>query len=372
MLLEFDIDSTWNDNNEFEIWTKDVKINGFGNEMQSENERSYMMKKILNAPGDVVEQMVQGLVKSHGDIVEQLENTLVVHRKEKQQGKVALVSGGGSGHEPAHAGFVGKGMLSAAVCGQVFTSPTPDQIYEAIKGVDQGEGVLLIVKNYSGDVMNFDIAKDMADMEEIQVGIVLVDDDIAVEDSTYTQGKRGVAGTIFVHKIIGAAAEKGLSLIELENLGKKVVSNTKTIGVALSGATVPEVGKPGFVLGDDEIEFGVGIHGEPGYKKEKMKMSVEIADEMVQKLKDAFSWSEQEKYAVLVNGLGGTPLMEQYVFMNDVLNALDKEKLDVVFTKVGNYMTAIEMCGVSLTLLKIESDEWLENLNDEANTISWK
>lgn len=327
------------------------------------------MKKIINHPQDVVTEMVAGFVRVHHVKLEQVPDTFVIKQKEVTS-QVALISGGGSGHEPTHAGFVGNGMLQAAVCGQVFTSPTPDQILAGIKSVDQGKGILMIVKNYSGDIMNFDMAKDLAEMEGIQVGTVVVDDDIAVENSTYTQGKRGVAGTIFVHKILGAAARKGVSLKELVELGERVVKNLKTIGVALTGATVPEVGKPGFVLAADEIEFGVGIHGEPGYKRETIKPSKEMAEELVLKLKADFGWKKEESFAVLVNGLGGTSLMEQYIFYQDCLNLLEQDQLNIPYSKVGNYMTSLEMAGVSLTLLKLE-ENWLEYLNEAVDTTAW-
>jgi dihydroxyacetone kinase-like protein len=260
-------------------------------------------------------------------------------------------------------------MLQAAVCGQVFTSPTPDQIYEGIKSVNTGNGVVLIVKNYSGDIMNFEMAKELAELDGIEVGTVVVDDDIAVEDSTFTQGKRGVAGTVFVHKILGAAAKQGCSIEELVALGNQVVRQLKTISVALSGATVTEVGSPGFTLAETDIEFGVGIHGEPGYARETMCSSNEIAHKMIEKLEKAFSWENGEKFAVMVNGLGGTPLMEQYIFYQDVRKHLDRE-LDVVFSKVGNFMTAIDMAGISLTLLKLEP-EWVAYLTEPVAHTAW-
>ncbi len=327
------------------------------------------MKKIINQAQNVVPEMVQGFVRAHQEIIQQVPDTFVLKQKEIQK-QVALISGGGSGHEPAHAGFVGSGMLQAAVCGQVFTSPTPDQIFEGIKAIDQGQGVVMVVKNYSGDIMNFDMAKDLAEMEGIKVGTVVVDDDIAVEDSTYTQGKRGVAGTILVHKILGAAARNGASVEELVTLGEKVVENLKTIGVALTGATVPEVGKPGFVLADDEIEFGVGIHGEPGYKREKIKPSKEMAQELISKLKTAFGWKAGDRFAILVNGLGSTPLIEQYIFYADAMRLLETDGVEVAFSKVGNYMTSLEMAGLSVTLLKVE-DEWIEALKEEVDTVAW-
>ncbi|GGC95416.1 dihydroxyacetone kinase subunit DhaK [Enterococcus wangshanyuanii] len=327
------------------------------------------MKKIINQAQNVVPEMVQGFVRAHQEKIQQVPETFVLKQKGIQK-QVVLISGGGSGHEPAHAGFVGSGMLQAAVCGQVFTSPTPDQIFEGIKAIDQGQGVVMVVKNYSGDIMNFDMAKDLAEMEGIKVGTVVVDDDIAVEDSTYTQGKRGVAGTILVHKILGAAARNGASVEELVTLGEKVVESLKTIGVALTGATVPEVGKPGFVLADDEIEFGVGIHGEPGYKREKIKPSKEMAQELISKLKAVFGWKAGDRFAILVNGLGSTPLMEQYIFYEDAMNLLEADGVEVVFSKVGNYMTSLEMAGLSVTLLKVE-DEWVKALNEEVDTVAW-
>lgn len=329
------------------------------------------MKKIINDPADILDEMLEGLAFAYEDLVERLPETTVIHRKVDHKDKVALVSGGGSGHEPAHAGFVGKGMLSAAVCGEVFTSPTPDQIFEAIKASDEGHGVFLIIKNYSGDVMNFDMAKDLAEMEDIPVEFVIVDDDVAVEDSTYTAGKRGIAGTVLVHKILGGAAEQGLTLAEVKELADKLIPNIKSIGVALKAATVPEVGKPGFELADDEIEFGVGIHGEPGYRREKIKPSKELAKELIERLKEEFQWKNGDQYAVLVNGMGGTPLMEQFVFMNDVRNLLAEEGLHIDFRKVGDYMTSIDMQGLSLTLVKLEDSRWLDYLNAPVTTISW-
>lgn len=330
------------------------------------------MKKIINRPEDVVDEMLNGLTFAYDSLVERIPETMVIHRKIEKRGKVGLVSGGGSGHEPAHAGFVGKGMLSAAVAGQVFTSPTPDQVLEGIKVSDEGEGVLLIIKNYTGDIMNFEMAQDLADIEDIKVEHIVVDDDIAVEDSSYTAGKRGVAGTVLVHKIVGAAAEEGKSLAEIKELADRLIPNIKTIGVALNPATNPEVGTPGFDLDEDEIEYGVGIHGEPGYRREKLQPSRKLAMELVEQLKKDFEWASGDEYAVLVNGMGATPLMEQFVFMNDVKELLvDEEGLNLKFRKVGDYMTSIDMEGLSLTLLKLEDDKWLEYLNAPVETISW-
>lgn len=329
------------------------------------------MKKILNQPTDVVTEMLDGLAYVHNDLVHRIEGFDIIARNEEKSGKVALISGGGSGHEPSHAGFVGEGMLSAAVCGAVFTSPTPDQVLEAIKEADEGAGVFMVIKNYSGDIMNFEMAQDMAEMEGIEVASVVVDDDIAVEDSLYTQGKRGVAGTILAHKILGHAARHGKSLQEIKAIADELVPNIHTVGLALSGATVPEVGKPGFVLAEDEIEFGIGIHGEPGYRKEKMQPSKALATELVDKLIESFDAKSGEKYGVLINGMGATPLMEQYVFANDVAKLLEDKGIEVNYKKLGNYMTSIDMAGLSLTLIKLENQEWLEALNSDVTTIAW-
>lgn len=329
------------------------------------------MKKIINKPENVVTEMLDGLAYIHSDLVHRVEGVDIIARNEQAAGQVGLISGGGSGHEPAHAGFVGDGMLSAAIAGAVFTSPTPDQILEAIKEADQGAGVFMVVKNYSGDIMNFEMAQELAEMEGIEVASVVVDDDIAVENSLYTQGRRGVAGTIFVHKILGHAAREGKSLAEIKDLADKIVPNIHTIGLALSGATVPEVGKPGFVLAEDEIEYGIGIHGEPGYRKESMQPSRQLAEELTGKLLEAFEAKAGERYALLINGMGATPLMEQYIFANDVASILGDAGLDVVYRKLGNYMTSIDMAGLSLTLMKIEDDAWLEALESPVKTIAW-
>lgn len=329
------------------------------------------MKKIINKPENVVTEMLDGLAYVHSDLVHRVDGFDIIARNEQAAGQVGLISGGGSGHEPAHAGFVGDGMLSAAIAGAVFTSPTPDQILEAIKEADQGAGVFMVVKNYSGDIMNFEMAQELAEMEGIEVASVVVDDDIAVENSLYTQGRRGVAGTIFVHKILGHAAREGKSLAEIKDLADKIVPNIHTIGLALSGATVPEVGKPGFVLAEDEIEYGIGIHGEPGYRKESMQPSRQLAEELTGKLLEAFEAKLGERYALLINGMGATPLMEQYVFANDVASILGDAGLDVTYKKLGNYMTSIDMAGLSLTLMKIEDEAWLEALESPVKTIAW-
>ncbi len=329
------------------------------------------MKKIINQPSNVVTEMLDGLAYVHSHLVHRVESFDIIARNAQKSGKVGLISGGGSGHEPAHAGFVGQGMLSAAVCGAVFTSPTPDQVFQAIKEADEGAGVFMVIKNYSGDVMNFEMAQDMAEMEGIPVASVMVDDDIAVEDSLYTQGRRGVAGTILVHKILGEAARSGQSLEAIKALADQVVKNIHTIGLALSGATVPEVGKPGFVLAEDEIEFGIGIHGEPGYRREKMQTSKELAKELVSKLTDSFQAKAGDKFGILINGMGATPLMEQYIFANDVASLLEERGLSITYKKLGNYMTSLDMAGLSLTLIKLEDDSWLKALESPVETIAW-
>lgn len=314
------------------------------------------MKKIINNPDNVVDEMLDGMVAAHPDFVKRLDGTDVIVRATKKENKVAIVSGGGSGHEPTHAGYVGKGMLDAAVAGAVFTSPTPDQIYEAIKAVDTGKGVLLVVKNYSGDVMNFDMAAEMAADDDIKVTQVITKDDVAVENSTWTIGRRGIAGTIFVHKIAGAKAEQGASLDEVKKVAEKVIANERSMGMAISPCTVPAAGKPSFELSDDEMEIGTGIHGEPGIRREKIKSSDEITEELANKILAEGIYKQGDEVAVIVNGMGATPLMELYI-INKKLQAILKDKgLYMVKTYVGNYMTSLEMAGFSISLLKLDSE----------------
>jgi len=330
------------------------------------------MKKILNRPEDVVEEMINGLVATHDNIVHRVGDTRVVARNYEGNGKVGLVSGGGSGHEPSHAGFVGKGMLSAAVCGDVFTSPTVDQVYEGIKAADKGAGVFLVIKNYTGDLINFTMAKEMAeDMDNIKVDSVTVNDDIAVEGSTWTEGRRGVAGTVLVHKILGAMAENNATLDEIKNESEILINEMATLGLALTPAIVPQAGKPGFELADDEIEFGLGIHGEPGYRRAKLHESKAMAQEFIDKIVAELKLKEGEEVVAFVNGMGGTPLMEQYVFMNDVLNILKGLNINVTRKIIGNKMTSIEMQGISLTLLRIKNKRWVEYLDQEVKVAAW-
>ena len=319
------------------------------------------MKKIINDVENVEQEMIEGLVKSRSRKLEKLEAGNIVVRKERKQGKVALVSGGGSGHEPAHGGYVGRGMLDAAVAGPVFTSPTPDMVYEGIKAVATDAGVLCIVKNYTGDVMNFEMAVDMAKDDDIKADYVVVNDDVAVEDSSFTTGRRGVAGTILVHKIAGARAEEGGTLEEVKAVAEKVIANVRTMGMAIKPCTVPAAGKPGFELPEDEMEIGIGIHGEPGTHREKLQKANEIAKQLLDKILADIDYSGKE-VAVIVNGMGATPLMELYIVNNFVQDYLKEKNIKVYDTMVGNYMTSIEMAGFSLTLLRL--DDELKRLYD--------
>ena len=328
------------------------------------------MKKFINQVEKVEEQMVSGLAKAYPSYLRKLDGMNVVVRAHKKEGKVALISGGGSGHEPAHGGYVGEGMLDAAVAGAVFTSPTPDQIYEGIKAVATEEGVLMIVKNYTGDVMNFEMAAELADMEGIKVKQVVVNDDVAVKDSLYTVGRRGVAGTVFVHKIAGAKAEAGDSLEEVQAVAQKVIDNVRTMGVAIAPCTVPAAGTPGFELSENEMEVGIGIHGEPGTHKEPLKTADEIADTLLDQILNDMDYSGQE-VAVMVNGMGATPLMELYIIYDHVADVLADKGIKVYAPFVGEYMTSIEMQGFSISLLRLD-DELKELLDAPADTPAWR
>ena len=319
------------------------------------------MKKFINDVALVEEQMIQGMVKAYPQYLRKLDCGNVVVRAHKKEGKVALISGGGSGHEPAHGGFVGTGMLDAAVAGAVFTSPTPDQIYEGIKAVATDAGVLMVVKNYTGDVMNFEMAAEMAEMEGITVKHVVTNDDVAVKDSLYTVGRRGVAGTIFVHKIAGALAEEGGTLDEVQAVAQKVIDNVRTMGAAIEPGTVPAAGKPGFELSDNEMEVGIGIHGEPGTHRESMKTADEITDMLLEQILGDIDYNGSE-VAVMINGAGATPLMELFIINNHVSDVLAEKGIKVYKTMVGEYMTSIEMQGFSISLLRL--DEELKRLLD--------
>lgn len=314
------------------------------------------MKKLINNPANVVDEMLRGVVAAHPQYVRRLEGCNVLVRTAAPSKKVALVSGGGSGHEPSHGGFVGRGMLDGAVAGAVFTSPTPDQVYEAIKTVDGGQGVLLIIKNYTGDIMNFEMAAEMAEAEGIKVEKVVVNDDVAVENSTWTTGRRGIAGTVFVHKIAGAKAEADGDLAEVKRVAEKVIANVRSMGMALSPCIVPEAGKPSFMLQENEIEIGLGIHGEPGTHREEMRGADEIVDHLLRKIMEDITLSADDEVAVLVNGLGGTPLMELYVANRRASEVLLDKGIKIVKSFVGNYMTSIEMAGFSISVIKLDEE----------------
>ena len=328
------------------------------------------MKKFINDVALVEEQMILGMVKAYPAHLRKLDcGNVVVRAKKKDSGKVALISGGGSGHEPAHGGFVGTGMLDAAVAGPVFTSPTPDQIYEGIKAIATDAGVLMVVKNYTGDVMNFEMAAEMAEMEGITVQYVVTNDDVAVKDSLYTVGRRGVAGTVFVHKIAGALAEQGASLDEVKAAAEKVIAGVRTMGAAIEPCTVPAAGKPGFELADDEMEVGIGIHGEPGTHREPLKTADEITDMLLDQILADIDYSGSE-VAVMVNGAGATPLMELFIINNRVADVLKEKGITVYRTYVGEYMTSIEMQGFSISLLRLD-DELKALLDAPADTPAW-
>ena len=315
------------------------------------------MKKLINKPEDVVREELEGIALAHPDLVKvHYEPDYIVRADAPVKGKVGLVSGGGSGHEPLHGGFVGMGMLDAACPGAVFTSPTPDQMLEATKAVDGGAGVLHIVKNYTGDVMNFEMAAEMAQMEGIEVASVVTNDDVAVQDSLYTAGRRGVGITVFVEKIAGAAAEEGRSLAEVTAVAKKVNDWGRSMGMALTSCIVPQAGKPTFDLGEDEMEIGIGIHGEPGRKR----MAIEPVDKIVEMLTEPIigdlPYKEGDKVIAMVNGMGGTPLIELYIAYRKLYHILEGHGITIVRNLVGNYITSLEMAGMSITLMKADDE----------------
>ncbi|PHD62061.1 dihydroxyacetone kinase [Bacillus toyonensis] len=328
------------------------------------------MKKIINKPETLVMEMCNGMVMAHPEL-ELLKKYKVIKKKEMNENKVTLISGGGSGHEPAHAGLVGKGMLDAAVCGDVFASPSQIQVYQAIKETASKKGTLLIIKNYSGDIMNFKNGAHLAKEDGIEVDYVKVDDDIAVEDSLYTVGRRGVAGVILVHKIAGAAAEAGMDLGAVKAVAEKAAANVRTIGLALTSCTVPASGSPTFTLAEDEMEYGVGIHGEPGIKREKTMSADELANRMTNDLIKDLGVKDGEEIALLVNGFGGTPLQELYLFNNAVTRELAARNIKINRVFVGNYMTSIDMAGMSLTVMKLD-DDLKTLLSKECNTPAFK
>jgi dihydroxyacetone kinase-like protein len=320
------------------------------------------MKRLMNAVETMLDESLDGFAAAHSDIVELGSERKFVRRRTITQGKVALISGGGSGHEPLHAGFVGFGMLDAACPGQVFTSPTPDQMVAAIDAVDTGAGVLLIVKNYEGDVMNFEMAAELAAASHRRVETVVTNDDVAVPKSTWSTGRRGVAGTLVVEKIVGAAAEQSMGLEDLRDLGRQVNERTRSFGIALSPCTVPAAGKPTFELAPDEIEIGVGIHGEPGRRRAKLRSADAIAEEMLSAILGDLPPPAGNGCLLLVNGFGGTPLMELYLMVNAARSILADRGIMVSRHLTGSLVTSLDMAGCSITVTLL--DDWLIRLWD--------
>ncbi|QSG05679.1 dihydroxyacetone kinase subunit DhaK [Halapricum desulfuricans] len=331
------------------------------------------MKKLINDPEDVVDEMLDGMEAGYPDRLRRLDETNVMVREDAPvDGKVAVVSGGGSGHEPTHAGYIGDGMLDGAAAGEVFTSPTADELSEMIQATDSGEGVLCVVKNYEGDVMNFETAAEMAEMEGVdQIEQVVVNDDVAVEDSLYTSGRRGVAGTILVHKVAGAAADRGDDLEEVARLAEKMIDNVRTMGTALTSCVTPEKGEPTFDLGEDEIELGIGIHGEPGTERVDIMPADEIAEELTGEVVEDLDPDAGDEVVTIVNGMGGTPLMELFVLNRKVQELMDDHDLEVWDAMVGDYMTSLDMMGASITVATVD-DELKELLGAEADTPALK
>ena len=332
------------------------------------------MKKLINGTDSVLAETLDGFAAAHADIVELGDERKFIRRRALRKGKVGLISGGGSGHEPLHGGFVGHGMLDAACPGQVFTSPTPDQMIAAARAVDTGGGILFIVKNYEGDVMNFAMAAEMAaDLGGGRIATVITDDDVAVETSTYSTGRRGVAGTLIVERLVGAAAEQGRDIDALKSYGDTVNGRTRSMGVALTSCTVPAAGKPTFTLSDDEMEMGVGIHGEPGRRRVKLASADAIAAEMLGAITGDLAPKPGQQAILLVNGFGGTPSMELYLMCNAARRILAGQKILVARCLVGSYVTSLEMAGCSLTLSLIEEADlalWDSPLHTAA--LRWK
>lgn len=315
------------------------------------------MKKLINAPENVVDEALAGMAAAHPGLLRvHFAPNFITRADAPVRGKVALLSGGGSGHEPMHGGFVGRGMLDAACPGAVFTSPTPDQILAATKEVDGGAGVLHIVKNYTGDVLNFEMAADLAKDEGVKVEAVIIDDDVAVQDSLYTAGRRGVGGTVLAEKICGGAAEAGLDLAAIAELCRKVNANVRSMGVALTPCTVPHAGKPSFTLADDEIEFGVGIHGEPGRKRIKLESADKIAQMLMEPILADLPFKSGDKALLFVNSLGGTPLVELYIVYRKAAEIAKAHGVEITRSLVGPYITSLEMAGISISLLKLDDE----------------
>ena len=326
------------------------------------------MKKLINDSDDVVDEMIDGMVAAHPDRFRRLPDTQVLVRDDAPvDGKVALVTGGGSGHEPTHAGYVGDGMLDGAAAGDVFSSPTADEFEALIDACDAGDGVLAIVKNYEGDVMNFDTAIELAEMEGVEVDSVVVDDDVAVEDSLYTSGRRGVCGTILVHKAAGAKAAEGADLAEVKRVAEKVVDNVGTMGMALTSCVTPEKGEPTFDLGDDEIELGIGIHGEPGTERTEIMSADAVTEELTEAVLDDLGLDDGQEVLTIVNGMGGTPQMELFVVNRRLQELLGEHGLETWDAWVGDYMTSLDMMGASITVCAVD-DELKDLLGAPADT----
>jgi len=314
------------------------------------------MKKLINSPDKVVDEALGGMTAAHGDLIRVEEPNIVVRKDAPRPGKVGVISGGGSGHEPMHGGFVGMGMLDAACPGAVFTSPVPDQMLAATKAVDGGAGVLHIVKNYTGDIMNFELAAEMARAEGINVASVVIADDVAVKDSLYTAGRRGVGATVLAEKIVGAAAEAGADLATVTALCQKVQDNARSMGMALTSCTVPAAGKPTFDLPDDEMEIGVGIHGEPGRTRMKLASADEITALLATPILDDLPFRSGDNVLAFVNGMGGTPLVELYVVYNSLAKILAGRGVKVTRSLIGDYITSLDMAGCSITLLRLDDE----------------
>lgn len=315
------------------------------------------MKKLINKPEDVVIEELQGIAIAHADLVKVFyEPNYIVRADAPVKNKVGVISGGGSGHEPMHGGFVGMGMLDAACPGAVFTSPTPDQMLEATKAVSGGAGVLHIVKNYTGDVLNFEMAADLARAEGIEVEAVVTDDDVAVKDSLYTAGRRGVGVTVLAEKIVGSAAEQQRPLKDVAELCRRVNANGRSMGMALTSCTVPQAGKPTFDLPEDEMEIGIGIHGEPGRTRMKLKTAAEITEMLATPILDDLPFNKGDSVLAFVNGMGGTPLIELYVVYNELAKICAGRGVKIARSLVGSYITSLEMAGCSITLLKVDDE----------------
>jgi dihydroxyacetone kinase-like protein len=314
------------------------------------------MKKLINAPDRVVDEALAGMASAHADLIRVIEPNVIVRKDAPKRGKVGIISGGGSGHEPMHGGFVGMGMLDAACAGAVFTSPVPDQMQVATKAVDGGKGVLHIVKNYTGDVMNFDMAAQLAESEGIIVKAVVMADDVAVKDSLYTAGRRGVGGTVLAEKIVGACAEAGADLDKVTAMCQKVQDNVRSMGMALTSCTVPAAGKPTFDIGEDEMEIGVGIHGEPGRTRTKLASADDIAEMLMIPILEDLPFRSGDRVLAFVNGMGGTPLIELYIVYNAVNRILKGRGITIARNLVGSYITSLEMAGCSISLLRLDDE----------------